>query len=447
MDLGPYQLIKKLADGVVGPLLLCEERQGKRRVLVWELPRVADGRILQRLAALSRRVADSVQANSLGGEPLVKLPDGRCLWVRPLPTGQPLADVLAACVGKRCGDGLPILATVCEQLTRLHSQGIWHLALHPALIFVDWNTANHLVPEVRLQGTGLAAVLHVVKPTVPGPDSFYLAPEQQSDATEQPIDGAVDIYALGMILIQVLLGIPADGKHGSHRIGEYLSKLADQNTSGDLLRLLRQMLAPRPAERPKIQEVAQTLRAIAEQEHDDETMLQSRMRPNTVPRFEEVQPVEQAPKVANAATQQVSAADTKVGSLCGNFRILRKLGEGGMGVVHEAEHKQIGKRAAVKLMHAEFAQNAEFAARFLNEARAVNIIRHPSLVEIFEYGQLPDGTLFIVMEFLEGQTLFARFVKSAQPGPLQPCLHIAHQVAQALSAAHEKNIVHRGLFQ
>jgi serine/threonine protein kinase/HEAT repeat protein len=445
MDVGPYQLIKKLADGVVGPLLLCEERQGKRRVLVWELPRVADGRVLQRLAALSRRVADSAQANSPGGEPLVKLPDGRCLWVRPVPTGQSLADVLEACVGNRCGDGLPILATVCEQLKRLHSQGLWHLALHPALIFVDWNTANHLVPEVRLQGTGLAAVLHIVKPTVPGPASFYLAPEQQSDATEQPIDGAVDIYALGMILIQVLLGIPADGKHGSHRIGEYLSRLADQNTSGDLLRLLRKMLSLRPSERPKIQEVAQTLRTIAEQEDDDETMLQSRMRPNTVPRLEAVRQPEQAPKVVNAATQQISAADTKVGSFCGNFRILRKLGEGGMGVVYEAEHKQIGKRASVKLMHTEFAQNAEFAARFLNEARAVNIIRHPSLVEIFEYGQLPDGTLFIVMEFLEGQTLFERFVKCAQPGPLLPCLHIAHQVAQALSAAHEKNLVHRDL--
>ncbi|HMU40661.1 MAG TPA: protein kinase [Pseudomonadota bacterium] len=138
-------------------------------------------------------------------------------------------------------------------------------------------------------------------------------------------------------------------------------------------------------------------------------------------------------------------ADARIGTLCGNFRILRKIGEGGMGVVYEAEHQKIGKRAAVKVMHPEFATNAEFAERFLNEARAVNIIRHPSLVEIFEFGQLPDHTLFIVMEFLEGQTLYDRFVKKEQPAPLKPSLHIAYQVAQALAAAHEKHIVHRDL--
>lgn len=445
MDLGPYQLIKKLADGVVGPLFLCEERQGKRRVLVWELPRVADGRVLQRLASLSRRVADSAQVNSPDGEPLVTLPDGRCLWVRPLPTGQSLSDVLAVSTGMRCGDGLPILVSLCEQLARLHSQGVWHLALHPALIFVDWSAANHFSPEVRIQGTGLAAVLHSVRPSVPASASFYLAPEQQSDATEQPMDGSVDIYALGMILIQVLLGIPADGMNGSHRVGEYLSWLAEQNASGELLRLLRRMLSVRPAERPKIQEVTATIRTVAEREHDDATMLQSRMRPNTVARLEAIQPGDPHPASADGATKQVSGAEMKMDTLYGNFRIVRKLGEGGMGVVYEAEHKQIGKRAAVKLMHAEYAQTPEFAARFLNEARAVNIIRHPSVVEIFEYGQLPDGTLFIVMEFLEGETLSSRIAKTGRQGPLLPCLHIAHQVAQALSAAHEKNIVHRDL--
>ncbi len=445
MDLGSYQLIKKLVDGVVGPLFLCEERQGKRRVLVWELPRVADGRVLQRLASLSRRVADSAQGNSPDGEPLVTLPDGRCLWVRPLPTGQSLSDVLAVSAGMRCGEGLPILVSLCAQLARLHSQGVWHLALHPALIFVDWSAANHFTPEVRIQGTGLAAVLHSVRPSVPASASFYLAPEQQSDATEQPMDGAVDIYALGMILIQVLLGIPADGMNGSHRVGEYLSWLAEQNTSGELLRLLRRMLSVRPAERPKIQEVAATIRTVAEQEHDDATMLQSRMHPNTVARLEAIQPGEPHPESADGATKQVSGAEMKMDTLYGNFRIVRKLGEGGMGVVYEAEHKQIGKRAAVKLMHAEYAQTPEFAARFLNEARAVNIIRHPSVVEIFEYGQLPDGTLFIVMEFLEGETLSSRIAKTGRQGPLLPCLHIAHQVAQALSAAHEKNIVHRDL--
>lgn len=73
-----------------------------------------------------------------------------------------------------------------------------------------------------------------------------------------------------------------------------------------------------------------------------------------------------------------------------------------MGVVYEAEHQEIGRRAAVKLLHPQFAHDEEYAQRFLNEARAVHVIRHRGLVEIFDYGKLPDGTLFYVMEFLEG---------------------------------------------
>lgn len=89
----------------------------------------------------------------------------------------------------------------------------------------------------------------------------------------------------------------------------------------------------------------------------------------------------------------------------GNFQVVRKIGEGGMGIVYEARHCQIGRRAAIKIMHKELAQNTEYAARFLNEARAVNIIHHRGLVEISEYGKLEDGTLFIVMEYLQGQSL------------------------------------------
>ncbi len=141
----------------------------------------------------------------------------------------------------------------------------------------------------------------------------------------------------------------------------------------------------------------------------------------------------------------MASDDPRIGSVFGNFRLLRKVGEGGMGVVYEAEHHTIGRRAAVKVMHAEFAKNDEYAKRFLNEARAVNIIRHPGLVEIFEFGQEADGSLYIVMEFLEGQSLFDRYVQPAvRPKPVDAA-RIGEQAARALAAAHEKNVVHRDL--
>lgn len=116
-----------------------------------------------------------------------------------------------------------------------------------------------------------------------------------------------------------------------------------------------------------------------------------------------------------------------------------------MGVVYEAEHHTIGRRAAVKVMHAEYAKNDEYAKRFLNEARAVNIIRHPGLVEIFEFGQEPDGSLYIVMEFLEGKSLFHRYIEPGVRPTAIEAARLGEQAARALAAAHEKHVIHRDL--
>jgi serine/threonine-protein kinase len=140
------------------------------------------------------------------------------------------------------------------------------------------------------------------------------------------------------------------------------------------------------------------------------------------------------------ATQEALVAD----QLIGNYRITRELGRGGMGVVYAAEHQHIGRRAAIKVLNSEFSQNPSFATRFLNEARVVNLIQHPGLVEIYEHGVLPDGAAYIIMEYLEGESLRQRinerpgWVRRNAPG-------ILYQLALALSAAHEKDVVHRDL--
>ena len=134
----------------------------------------------------------------------------------------------------------------------------------------------------------------------------------------------------------------------------------------------------------------------------------------------------------------------RAGQLVGNFRVTSKIGQGGMGAVYAAVHRQIGRRAAVKVLHGPLAKTADYAARFLNEARAVNTVRHPGLVEIFDFGQLPDGNLYIIMEFLEGESLRAH---ERRLGPLaeSKAKEFALQIAQALLAAHKNGIVHRDL--
>src|SRR5512136_82554 len=97
-----------------------------------------------------------------------------------------------------------------------------------------------------------------------------------------------------------------------------------------------------------------------------------------------------------------------LGAAVGNYRIDAKLGEGGMGVVYLAEHTMIGRKAAIKVLLPEFSHNQEVVNRFFNEARSTATIKHPGLVDIFDFGYLPDGSAYIVMEFLDGESLSAR---------------------------------------
>jgi serine/threonine-protein kinase len=116
-----------------------------------------------------------------------------------------------------------------------------------------------------------------------------------------------------------------------------------------------------------------------------------------------------------------------------------------MGSVFEAVHQYIERRAAIKVLHPDLSQNPQFRTRFLNEARAVNLIKHPGLVEIFEFGLMEgSGTAYIIMEFLEGESLGKRLQRFPN-GMNAEALTIGRQIAQAMSAAHQKDIVHRDL--
>ena len=131
------------------------------------------------------------------------------------------------------------------------------------------------------------------------------------------------------------------------------------------------------------------------------------------------------------------------GQTIGPYRVLREVGKGGMGAVYEAIHPQIERKVAIKVLHPEYAVNQSVVQRFFNEARAVNIVNHPSVVQISEFGQQPDGMAYIVMEFLEGESLGARMKRFGGKLSIADTLRLTRQVAAALAAAHAKNIVHR----
>jgi serine/threonine protein kinase len=115
-----------------------------------------------------------------------------------------------------------------------------------------------------------------------------------------------------------------------------------------------------------------------------------------------------------------------------------------MGIVYLAEHPALGRKAAIKVLHPKHATDPEVVSRFFQEARASNAIRHPNIVETYDYGTLPNGAPYIIMEHLEGESLATRLQRVGKL-PLHTALDFAQQVAGALAAAHEKSIVHRDL--
>ncbi|MBC7976817.1 MAG: serine/threonine protein kinase, partial [Myxococcales bacterium] len=128
----------------------------------------------------------------------------------------------------------------------------------------------------------------------------------------------------------------------------------------------------------------------------------------------------------------------------GRYRILRTLGEGGMGTVFLAEHTLIKRRVALKLLHPELATDAEVVERFMNEARAAGTLGHPNIVESTDMGFTPERVPYIVFEFLEGALLTDEIYRVGGL-TVRRAVRIAQQIASALHAAHVANIIHRDL--
>ena len=132
------------------------------------------------------------------------------------------------------------------------------------------------------------------------------------------------------------------------------------------------------------------------------------------------------------------------GTHVGDYVILGTLAAGGFGAVQSAEHRLLKRRVALKVLHPELSGSPEMVQRFVREAQVVNQIRHPNIVDIHDFGTLPDGRPYFVMELLPGHSLRALIEQRGRLG-LREALGILQPVASALQAAHDEGIVHRDL--
>jgi eukaryotic-like serine/threonine-protein kinase len=153
--------------------------------------------------------------------------------------------------------------------------------------------------------------------------------------------------------------------------------------------------------------------------------------------------------MAMAASAETPVAGTPMldmvgATLSGRYLVTRKIGQGGMGAVYEATHTMINKRVAVKVLLEKYARRDALVARLKKEAQLASSVQNEHIIDVTDFGQTDDGRTFVVMEFLEGESLAECLARETRL-PEQRVLRIAHQAASALAAAHAQGIVHRDI--
>jgi serine/threonine-protein kinase len=145
--------------------------------------------------------------------------------------------------------------------------------------------------------------------------------------------------------------------------------------------------------------------------------------------------------------EQGKASDPEPGDVIGVYRVVEKIGQGGMGMIFKAEHVRLGRQVALKVLKSKLVERLDVVARFFKEARAVNDIRHPHIIEVHDFVEIADEDpplVYMVMDLLEGQNLGAR-IRRGGPLGAADVVTIGLQVTDALRAVHEKGILHRDL--
>jgi serine/threonine protein kinase len=313
---------------------------------------------------------------------------------------------------------ISILLQVCRGLTVAHNTGLIHRDLKPQNIFLEQSSGRELV---KLCDFGLSRfAAEDDRLTMEGEmigTPAYAAPEQirgDGDA-----DHRADLYALGCTAYEMLSkSLP---HHGETSIALLAAKLTQP-----AIRLSQ--LAP-------VQHVPPALIALVMQCLEAEPG----MRPESAAVIEE-----NLMRILASAPTMVASSDPRslIGQMAGSYRITDLIGCGAAGAVYQAEHPMIGTKVAVKVLLPEAAAFPGMSERFVNEARTSGQIGSPHIPQVFDFGTLPTGQAFAVMELLKGETVAQRLANIGQFSVAEVGI-ILGQVASALDKAHAAGVVHR----
>ena len=483
---GRYWLLRLIARGGMGEVYLAATTgiEGAERPCVVKIIRrehAKDSSFLARFLDEARVQAQLhhpgvVQvieaANDEKGEPfvVVEYVEGRSL-------GEVRARSLQVSYRMSWSEAVALGTSTAEALAHVHERvdvrgvplGIVHRDMSPQNIMVGYGGDVKLIDFGTARGENRRC--HTVSGVVfakPG----YVAPEVANGITG---DARVDLYALGIMVWELAAGrrfLQGDA-------AEHLAKVAKNESSPppiarlvgapeELDAIIAKLTAHDPDERYASARDALThmarLLSSAPSLTNGERGVRARVSQlmNTLYPSEPTQSRRLFAKLVTQARIQEKEGSAPVGALTPEppakdtqevddrilpgtrYRVLRKIGEGAMGTVLEAEHIDLGRRVAIKVLGADHATSSDYAARFRREARALSRLSHPNLVTLHDFGQAVDGRLYCAMEYLQGETL-ERCLERDGALPWREALRLGAQAASALRDAHRVGLIHRDL--
>jgi eukaryotic-like serine/threonine-protein kinase len=478
-----YVLLKPLARGGMGQLYLALsgtpglEKLCVIKQVIPDLVAPENARRFRDEAMVALRLAHGNMVSVFDAG----LQDGQIFLAMDHVDGKDLLATWNRCAEKRVPFPVDISVYIVKEVARALVYA--HAFEDLKLVHRDVSPANVLLSytgEVKLTDFGLAMSILKMERTTPGVvygKLSYLAPEQ---ARRQPLDGRVDIYAAGILLWELLTGRQLFPVAGEADVGNVDAmararepKLLPPSTIASrvppaLDRIVMRALAPEREDRyptaelmradlaaflaetaPKTDadRLAGFLRSLfaedARAERNERERLIGAARVllsggiRSEPTTSGGMPVDEPPRQ--------SGGDPRIGTtLGGRYHVRRLCGEGAMGRVYEAQHIDIGRRVAIKVLHARFHHSADLVERFRREARAASKIGHPNIVDVTDSGTTPDGAFYFVMEYLDGINL-EDLIADEGPLPVERALLVTAQIARALEAAHGAEIIHRDL--